>query len=172
MNHVFVVALIAAWVIAELPSLAGHKALPGCISPVSPTWKKLDDSAWANSCRTRIDNSLEQHKSFGPLPGLIMCTFLLEPDGRISDLFIYSSRQSKETNRMAMEIVSDSAPFAKPPEELLHKQRLAVSFQQGIGSFHQGRFRDFEVMMNSKEFKGAGDRDAMFEFWEHDNDCW
>jgi hypothetical protein len=66
---------------------------------------------------------------------------------------------------MAMKIVSDSAPIAKPPEELLHKQRLAVSV-------HQGRGRGFEVMMNSKEFKGVGDPDAMFQAWKQGNECW
>src|SRR5208283_839835 len=121
-----------------------------------PLWSEPNSKfkPWFDDCHARIAREMDKNPKSDLLKGGLACTFLLEADGNISDLFIYQSARSKEIDDNALNVINQAAPFEKPPEELLHKRRVLVIFTRG---------NDFRIQFDANEYKMWKDRDAEFQ---------
>jgi hypothetical protein len=109
---------------------------------------------WFDDCDNRIKHALEQEPRATTFHGRIACIFLLEPDGNISDLFAVSDESSKSMRDVFMKIVKRAAPFNRPVDELLHKERIQVEFR---------RYPQVEVSMDLRSYRYQKDPDEEFQ---------
>jgi hypothetical protein len=124
-----------------------------------PRWMRpsLKLRSWSDDCEHRIAVARE-HMSETPIDAATCCTFYVEPNGDIGDLFTWKSSGSTKTDKLALKCIRDAVPFSKPPAEFADKQRILVLFTTKPS---------VEVLIDIKSYRNSRDRAIFAYIKEH-----
>lgn len=91
-----------------------------------PVWVKLSIKLlpWFDSCKTKLERALQTENL--QLTGTVSCTFYLDSNGTVVDLFTWM-RSSARDAELISNLIRASSPFNAPPIELLEKRRILIT---------------------------------------------
>jgi hypothetical protein len=87
------------------------------------------NETWLTTMKERIGNAFYRTVEGEQIKTRLECTFLLDDQGNVQDLFVWSSYSSKGTNEEALKAIRTCGPYKNPPDALL---RLIICFHKFI----------------------------------------
>jgi hypothetical protein len=124
---------------------------------LSPSWNEPPDALrpWFNDAKAKIEKAITANTI--KFDDELSVAFLLDENGGVEDpIFVTSvANRNKEQAEAILSLLNKCVPFDKPPDELLHKQRLLLLFR------HYPKF--FLQMDTFAGYKMWKDRDMTFQ---------
>jgi hypothetical protein len=125
---------------------------------VSPCWSEPPDalSPWFNTAKIKIEKAISANTN--KFDDELSVAFLLDENGGVEDpiiVHVNNVAREKAQAEAIVNLLNKCIPFEKPPDELLHKQRILLLFRN-----YPKFFLEMDTFAGYKIWK---DRDQTFQ---------
>jgi hypothetical protein len=150
----------------------GYYNQPSIYGSFGPVWEKpsLKLRPWFDCAVEKLQAQFSENKEFADLCKVeqVSCTFCLQTNGEITSVKIWNSSNPNLMDAKAIKFLMSASLLPKPPNELLERERLLVTFDRkgvtldtDVKTYSNGPDAAFEILEAGRDHAIS---DSIFDF--------